>query len=114
MPPDGLGVRLEQAEELILGRHGLAPEYPPRRLGEGLVDQRQDVLEAVGHPLPRLRRTVPQRGGHARRLPAAGPGDADESGIRLLEVLGGLLPLAPSDAVQLLGQTPDAAGARAE
>src|SRR4051812_4728716 len=52
MAADGLRMRREQAEELLLGGHRLAPEHAPPGLGDRLVDQGQEVRERRDQVLP--------------------------------------------------------------
>lgn len=106
--------RARQAEQLLGRRDGLTPQHPPLGLDDDPVDEREDLVESVGQPLPLLRVGRPQRGRHARTLPSAGPGDVDQLRICALQALGGLLALAAGDAVELLREPPDAAGPRPE
>ena len=69
VPADRLGRRREQAEALVRCRHGLALEHPPRGLGDGPIDQGEEVHELVAQPLPPVRRLVPPRRRHAWRRP---------------------------------------------
>jgi hypothetical protein len=43
--PDGVGVRLEQADELLAGRYRLVAEDPALALGDDARDQRQIMVD---------------------------------------------------------------------
>ena len=48
---DDVGVRLEQADQLLAGRHRQAFQYPTLALGENGLDQRQIMAEPGAPPL---------------------------------------------------------------
>ena len=41
---DDVGMRLEQADQLVAGRYGLAAQYPALALGQHARDQRQIMV----------------------------------------------------------------------
>jgi hypothetical protein len=99
---DHLGVRLEQAEELLLGGDRLAVQDAALRLTDGLPDQGEEVVEALAQPAALVGRSLPQRVADPLGLPPGGPCHRQQFGVRLLEIFGRRLPLAPGHAVQML------------
>ena len=97
--PDHLGVRLEQAEDLLLTGHRLALEDAAGGLRNRLVDHGEEVLEAFDQAVCGGLPLLLQGRMHALRLRPAGRGDVNQLGVRLLQVLGRLFALAPRDAV---------------
>ena len=74
---DDVGVRLEQADQLLSGRHRLSAQDPPLALDEDALDQRQIVAELGTPALDRDPGEVgqPFSGLLHRRLGSTGGGD---------------------------------------
>ncbi|ESX08928.1 hypothetical protein X766_33890 [Mesorhizobium sp. LSJC255A00] len=89
-----IGMGLEQADQLVAGRHELAGQHPPLTLCDDAFDQRPIVTD-LG--LPELDEWVDRHGQLRRRLPQiaqGGAGDRDQfvgSTARELDLAGALL-----------------------
>lgn len=68
---DDIGMGLEQADQLVAGRHQLAGQHPPLTLCDDLLDQRPIVTD-LG--LPEFDEWVGRYGQLRRRLPQIGQG----------------------------------------
>ena len=101
---DDVSVRLEQADQLLAGRHDLAVKHATSGLDNNTRDQRQVMRDlgtpAFGSDLGRLG----QPSGHHLQFISAGLGSSDQLAIELALFV---LPAAVLDgAGPLLGQAP--------
>ena len=101
---DDVGVRLEQADELLVGRHRLVAEDPALALGDDARDQRQIMVD---RDAPALGRRPGDRGrpcGGRLQLGPGGLGGGDQFAIELALFV---LPAAVVDRARpLLSHTP--------
>ncbi len=114
MADDDLGVRLEQADDLLACGHRLALEHAPHGLRDRLLDPRQEGVELPRQALGRRFGSLAQDRADPDRLSVRRLGNRDQLGIGLPHGLGHRLALATAEARQALHQAPRAAGARAE
>src|SRR5713226_6869118 len=104
---DDVGMRLEQADELLAGRHRLAAEDPALALGDDARDQRQIMVDRGAPALGRCPGDRGQPWGSRLQLGPGGLGGGDQLAIELALLV---LPAAVVDRARpLLGHTPTVA-----
>src|SRR5215207_7716332 len=104
MALDDLGMRLEQAQQLLPGRHRLAVQHPSRRLVDRLADQGQEVSELLLQPLCTALGLLREDGPHPRGLATTLLCNSAQTPIRALHLLGGLFAFAARPPMHLLRQ----------
>src|SRR5208282_1341794 len=101
---DDVGVRLEQADQFLAGRHRLTLEYPALALVNDTRDQRQIMIDPGAPPLGRHPDGLGQPFGDRLQL---GPSGLDGGNQLAIErPLLGLAAAVVDGARPLLGQTP--------
>ena len=106
---DDVGMRLEQADQLLAGRHRLAIEYPALGLGDDARDQRQVMVDFSTPARDGRLSGFGQFCGERLQLGPAGLGGSDQVTIKL--ALCVLSATVLDGARPLLGQAPTVAPA---
>lgn len=97
-----LDVRLEEAQEFLLGGDDLTKDHPARRVRDRLINQRQKVGELLDQTLCLMIHVLGQTVADPFGVRFGRLGDPDQLGIGSLETFGNFFPFAAGHPVDLL------------